>query len=84
VIAIAEAPELRLVGAGDLESFVHVQAVPFADRIEREIRANARFRDAFCSLYIGSDTPEAIGRRFNAALRECGVDERHIIDWWRS
>jgi hypothetical protein len=74
--------ELAMFGAGDLETFVHVQAVPFADRIEAQIRSNAAFRRAFESVYIGESTPAEVGRRFNTALRASGVPEESIIDWW--
>jgi hypothetical protein len=74
--------DLGMFGAGDLETFVHVQAVPFADRIENEILSSAAFRKAFESVYIGESTPAEVGRRFNTALRESGVPEESIIDWW--
>jgi hypothetical protein len=83
IVAQAEEPDLGQFGAGDLETFVHVQAVPFAEAIEIEIRSNHRFRKAFESVNIGSTTPAHVGRRFNTALRDSGVSEEHIIDWWR-
>lgn len=74
--------DLGMFGAGDLETFVHVQAVPFADQIEHAIRTNGAFRKAFESVYIGQSTPRDIGLRFNRALRDSGVAEESIIDWW--
>jgi uncharacterized protein DUF6869 len=82
IIARAEEPELGMLGAGDLETFVHVRAVGFADRIDAEIRSNPKFRKAFESVHIGNSTPPEVGRRFNTALRESGVAEEHIVDWW--
>ena len=82
IIAQAEEPELYLLGAGDLETFVSNQAVAYADRIVDEIRTNSKFRKAFESLYLGSDMPALVGRRFNDALREAGVEEENIRDWW--
>ena len=74
--------DLGMLGAGELETFVHVQAEAFADEIEQAIRISPRIRKAFESVYIGGDTPEHVGRRFNNALRELGVSEESIIDWW--
>ena len=78
----ADQPDLGTLGAGDLEWFVHVHASNFADEIEREIRGSAKFRSAFESVRIGDSVPAIVGRRFYAALRESGVGEEHIIDWW--
>lgn len=74
--------DLAMFGAGDLETFVHVHAVPFAHQIEHTIRTNAAFRKAFESVYIGESTPREVGLRFNRALRESGAAEESIIDWW--
>src|SRR3954447_6625663 len=82
IIAEAEESELYLLGAGDLETFVSNQAVAYADRILDEIRTNTKFRKAFESLYLGGDMPALIGHRFNDALRDAGVVEENIIDWW--
>jgi len=82
IVQRAEEADLGLFGAGDLETFVHLQAVPFADVIEKEILVNPRFRKAFESVYIGQSTPAEVGRRFNAAMRAAGVAEGCITDWW--
>ena len=82
IVERADESALHLLGAGDLETFVSINAESFAERIEREIRSSAKIRTAFESLDIGSDTPVQVGRRFNNALRESGVAEEHIIDWW--
>lgn len=73
---------LPTIGAGDLESFVRLRGVEFADQIERAIRQDLRFLEAFGSVNIGSRMPAAIGRRFNSALRESGMSESKIVDWW--
>src|SRR4051794_22092271 len=82
IIAQADESELYLLGAGDLETFVSNQAVDYADRIVDQIRTNSKFRKAFESLDLGSDMPALVGRRFNDALRDAGVEEENIIDWW--
>lgn len=82
VAELADDPELNLLGCGDLETFAHVNAERFADVIEDAIRSNEKIRKAFESVYIGSDTPAAVGRRWNTALRDSGVSEESIIDWW--
>src|SRR3954464_2783293 len=52
IIPSAEEPELYLLGAGDLETFVSNHAVAYADRIVDEIRTNKIFTIAFDTLYL--------------------------------
>ncbi len=76
--------DLGMIGAGCLETFMWYRGVEFLDRVLDEISSNARFREAFGGVYLGSEFPEAQGRQINSALIANGVSPESVIDWWSS
>jgi hypothetical protein len=74
--------DLSMIGTGSLESFMWRRGVTFLDRVLEGIRTNSRLRDAFASVYLGSDFPEAAGRSINSVLIDSGLPEESTIDWW--
>jgi len=74
--------DLGMIGAGTLETFMWYRGVEFLDRVLAEIRSNGRFRQAFESVYLGSDFPETEGRLINATLIASGTSPESTFDWW--
>lgn len=74
--------DLGMIGAGCLETFMWYRGVEFLDRVLAEIGSSVRFREAFGGVYLGSDFPEAEGRRINLCLVANGVSPDSVIDWW--
>ena len=68
---LAAVPEdtLQYVGLGPLEDFMRRNGAEFIDRIEGELRQNARLRAAALNMYLSrGDLPAAIEARLSAAL----------------
>ena len=76
--------DLGMIGAGCLETFMWYRGVEFLGRVLDEISSNARFREAFGSVYLGSEFPEAEGRQINSTLIAHGASPESVIDWWSS
>ena len=74
------ASDLSNIGSGELEVFFFRNAIEFGDRIEHEIRTNARFLDAFKYAEMGG-VPAHIWQRFNRVLAEMGVPEEQLSEW---
>lgn len=73
--------DLKMLGAGDLESFLFENAPAFAERYERQLRTNPRFFKAFRSVYMGG-IPERIWRHLNDVLADLGVAREKLAEWW--
>jgi len=71
-----------MISAGPLEELIMKHSLRFVERLAERLLESARFRSAFESVYFSTENvSQADAERFNAVLREKGVDAKLIPDW---
>jgi hypothetical protein len=75
-----KAEDLYRIGAGPVEELVYQHAVEFAERIERLLRTNDRFLEAYQCVRMGG-VPLTIQRQLNDVLVERGVPRNSLMEF---
>jgi hypothetical protein len=75
-----DSADLGALGAGPIEDLAANHAAALADQLERLIRTNARFFEAYKYVRMGG-VPIVIQRRLNAVLVERGVPAASLCEF---